>query len=57
MAGFTMRDKVVESESEAGFLKRWVSGLMHPVEPRGDYFVRLGSSVAASAPTTCSSCI
>jgi hypothetical protein len=52
-----MRDKVVESESESGFLKRWVSGLMHPVEPRGDYFVRLGSSVAASAPTACSSCI
>jgi hypothetical protein len=52
-----MRDRVVEGEPEGGFLKRWVAGLMRPVEPRGDYFVRLGSSVAASAPTVCRSCI
>jgi hypothetical protein len=30
--------------------------LLHPVEPYGDYFIRLGASVASSAPPACPSC-
>lgn len=48
---------VSETRAERYTLVRWVSGLVHPVEPFGDYFDRLAGSVAASAPVPCTTCI
>jgi hypothetical protein len=43
------------TESPRPTIVRWMMGLVRPVEPYGDYFVRLERSVASSAPlcTTC----
>jgi hypothetical protein len=33
----------------------WISQVLHPIEPYGDYFDRLESSIASSAPV-CVTC-
>ncbi|MBD5633375.1 MAG: hypothetical protein IAI49_02750 [Candidatus Eremiobacteraeota bacterium] len=44
-----------EQATERPTLLQLILGVLRPVEPLGDYFVQLGSSIAASAPlcTTC----